>query len=108
MVNRSTGHAVAHHGLLNQRRGRMRKPIGFTALAGTGDLFDVHPKDLREAHQDAMAIDAAPAALYLGKPSSDLPTSPASTACDRPRRRLARAIRCPTASRSSDVIRYRS
>ena len=37
---------------------------------------------------------------------SDLPTSPASTACDRPRRRLARAIRCPAASRSEELMRH--
>lgn len=30
----------------------------------------------------------------------------ASTACDRPRRRLARAIRCPAASRSDGIMRH--
>lgn len=34
--------------------------------------------------------------------------APASAACDRPRRLLARAIRCPAASRSEGVILYRS
>jgi hypothetical protein len=38
---------------------------------------------------------------------SDRPTSPASTACDRPRRLLARAIRCPAVSRLAGVILHR-
>lgn len=32
-----------------------------------GELLDIHPQDLREAHQDATGVDAALAAPYLGK-----------------------------------------
>jgi len=43
-------------------------PTRLVTLAGSGEFLDVHPQHLGEAHQDAMAVDAALAALDLRKP----------------------------------------
>ncbi len=37
-------------------------------IAKAGELLDFNPQDLCEPHQDAVTIDAAPAALHLGQP----------------------------------------
>ena len=46
---------------------RWRAPIPVRRAA---ELLDVHPQDLRQAHQDAVAVDAALASLDLGQPST--------------------------------------
>ena len=58
--------AVAHHGLLDQRRGRVSAAADLILVSGAGELLDVHPQDLRQAHQHAVAVDAALASLDLG------------------------------------------
>lgn len=85
----------------------MTAPTWLIAITGSGEFLDVHAQNTGEPHQDAVAVDAALAALDLGQHDSDLPTSPASTACAKPRRRLARAIRWPVASWSEELMRHR-
>ena len=46
----------------------MNAPAWLIAVAGSGEFLDVHMQDLREAHQDAVTVDAALAAFDLGQP----------------------------------------
>ena len=62
------GSAVAHHGLLDQRRSGVGASAGLIPVRRAGELLDVHPQDLRQAHQDAVTVDAALASLDLGQP----------------------------------------
>ena len=59
---------VAHHGLLDQRRSRVGAPTGLILVASAGELLDIHPQDLRQAHQDAVTVDSPLAPLNLGQP----------------------------------------
>jgi hypothetical protein len=43
-------------------------PTSLIAVARSGEFHDIHTQDLGEAHQDAVAVDAALAALDLGQP----------------------------------------
>ena len=63
-----TGSAVAHHGLFDQRRGWVGAPADLILVSRAGELFNIHSQDLREARQDAVAIDSALASLDLGQP----------------------------------------
>ena len=62
------GSAVAHHGLLDQRPGRVGTAAGLIPARRAGELLDAHPQDLRQAHQDAVTVDAALTSLDLGQP----------------------------------------
>ncbi len=62
------GNAVAHHGLFDQRRGRVSAAADLILLYRACELLDVHPQDFREADEDAVAVDAALASLDLGEP----------------------------------------
>ena len=46
----------------------MNAPASLIAVARSGEFLDIHTQDLGEAHQDAVAVDAALAALDLGQP----------------------------------------
>jgi hypothetical protein len=45
----------------------VNSPTWLIAVAGSGEFLDVHVQDFHEAHQDAVAVDAALAALDLGQ-----------------------------------------
>jgi hypothetical protein len=43
-------------------------PAGLIPVRRAGEFLEVHPQDLRQAQQDAVAVDAALASLDLGQP----------------------------------------
>jgi hypothetical protein len=57
--------------------------------------------DVGEGHQDAVPVHQARAALDQGQPTFGRPANPASAAWEGPRRRRARAVRCPRAEAST-------
>ena len=61
------GSAVAHHGLLDQRRSGVGGSAGLIPVRRTGELLDIHPQDFGQAQQDAVTVDAPPAPLNLGQ-----------------------------------------
>ena len=46
----------------------MNAPTWLIAVTGSGEFLDFHAQNVGEPHQDAVAVDAALAALDLGKP----------------------------------------
>src|ERR1035437_5512562 len=60
------GSAVAHHGLFDQRRGRVRAAADLILVPRAGERLDVHRQAPRETHQHTVAVDTALASLDLG------------------------------------------
>jgi Recombinase len=100
-----TREAVAHQRLLDQRCARVGMLAVIAAVARAGDLLDIDPQHFGEPRQDSMAVDAAPASLYLGKPRlrpADKPREHGlrqAPASPRPRDPLARGLKIHGAPR---------